>query len=232
MLVSAFIQRLTNTTLRNLGITDSVVSRTLNPEYREEIISYINSGLLELYNKFQLKVDSLFIELQEGKTRYQISSDHNMDIWKEPDREKYIWKTTEDKFTDDLVKILLVRDHSAREIPLNDPNAVISVFTPEFNVIELPSHFPIQIISVDYQCKHKPVSKDTDEIVLPDSLYDCLAYYVAAQCCSNMNSESGINNATKYSQLYSNSIQSFDELGTLEPKHTPSFKKFYLGGWV
>lgn len=232
MLVSAFIQKLTNTTLRNLGITESVSSRELNPEYRTEIIEYINSGLLELYNKYQLKVDSFFIELQEAKTRYPLTSSHNMTNWHEPDREKYIWKTTEDSFNDDLVKVLLVRDHSGIEIPLNDPNALISVFTPEYNVLEIPTHFPIQIISVDYQAKHSPVSKDTDEIVLPDSLYDCLAYYVAAQACSNMNSESSIANATKYSQLYSNAIQAFDNLGTIEPKHTASYRKFYLGGWV
>lgn len=232
MLVSAFINKLTNTTLRNLGITDSVVSRTLNPEYREEIIDYINSGLLELYNRFQLKVDSLFIELQEGKTRYPLTSAHIMTNWHEPDREKYIWKTNEGNFTDDLVKVLLVRDHSCHEIPLNDPNAVISVFTPEFNVIEIPSHFPIQIISVDYQAKHPRVSNDDDEITLPDSLYDCLAYYVAAQATSNMNSEGSINNATKYSQFFNNAMQTFEELGTIEPKHTPSYRKFYLGGWV
>ena len=232
MLVSAFIQKLTNTTLRNLGITDSVVSRELNPEYRTEILEYINSGLLELYNKFQLKVDSIFLELQEGRTRYPITSEHAMTNWHEPDREKYIWKTTEGNFENDLVKILMVRDHTGIEIPLNDPNAVISVYTPQFNVIEIPSHFPIQIISIDYQAKHKPVSEDTDEIILPDSLYDCLAYYVAAQACSNMNSESSIGNATKYTQLYSGAIQAFDELGTIQPKHTPSFRKFYLGGWI
>ena len=232
MRVSAFINKLTNTTLRNLGITESVTSRALNSEYRDEIIEYINSGLLELYNKFQLKVDSLFIELQEGKTRYPLTSEHNMSNWHEPDREKYIWKTTSDSFTDDLVKVLGVFDHSGVEVPLNDPNALISVYTPEYNILQIPTHFPIQILSVSYQCRHAIVSNDDDEITLPDSLYDCLAYYVAAQATSNMNSEGGIQNATKYSQLYSNALNNFDELGTIEPKHTPSYNKFYLGGWV
>ncbi len=232
MQVSAFINKLTNTSLRNLGITESVTSRTLNDEYRTEILDYINSGLLELYNKYQLKVDFLFLEIQSGKTRYSLTSDHAMTNWHEPEREKYLWKNTEEIFSDDLVKVLLIRDHSGVEIPLNDPNAVLSIFTPEYNVLEIPSHFPKQILTVDYQAKHKTVSEDTDEIVLPDSLYDSLSFYVAAQACANMNSEGSIANANKYAQLYSNSIQSFDSLGTLEPKHTPSFKKFYLGGWV
>jgi hypothetical protein len=232
MQVSAFINKLTNTTLRNLGITESVTSRQLNDEYREEILEYINSGLLELYNKYQLKVDALFLELQEGRTRYPITSEHVMDNWHEPDREKYIWKNVEESFTDDLVKILLIRDHSGIEVPLNDPNNVLSIYTPEYNVLEVSSHFPIQFLTIDYQARHKPVSQDTDEISLPDSLYDCLAFYVAAHACANMNSEGAITNANKYAQLYSNAIQSFDSLGTFEPKHTPIFKKFYLGGWV
>ncbi len=231
MKVGAFINKLTNTTLRNLGITESVVSRKLNEEYREEIIDYINSGLLELYDKFQLKVDSFYLEVREGKTHYTLSSEHDLTNWHEPSQDLYIWKDTEGNFEDDLVKVLLIRDHSGREIPLNDPNDIFSIYTPEFNVLEIPVHFPSQIITVDYQAKHKTVSADTDDIVLPDSLYDVLSFYVAMQACSNMNSEGAIANANKYTQLYENAIQKFENLGTFEPRHKGSDRKFYLRGW-
>lgn len=232
MLVSDFIKKLTNTSLRNLGIVNAAAPDTLSDEYRAEIIDYINSGLLELYNRFQLKVDFLFLELQEGRTRYQLTSEHCMADWHEPDWDKYIWKESTEKFTDDLVKVLLVRDHTGIEIPLNDPNFPLSVYTPEYNILEIPTHFPIQILTIDYQCRHKPVSSDTDEIILPDSLFSTLSYYVASMACTNMNSESGVQNAAKYMQLYTNSINSYSDLGTFEPKHTPAFKKFYMGGWI
>lgn len=231
MKVGAFIRKLSNTTLRNLGVTEGITQRTLNEEYREEIIEYINSGLLELFNKYQLKVDYIYLELQEGKTRYELTSEHDMANWHEPAREMYIWKDSIESFKDDLVKVLLIRDSYGYEIPLNDPNEVISVYTPEYNVLEVSAHLPAQVITVDYQAKHPVVSSDDDEIRLPDSLYDVLAYYVAMQACSNMNGESSIANATKYAQLYNNAIENFDTLGTFEPKHTATTKKFYMRGW-
>lgn len=231
MKLGAFLRKLSNTTLRNLGVTEGTAQRSLNDEYREEIIEYINAGLLELFNKYQLKVDAFFLELQEGKSRYELTSEHDMTNWHEPAREMYIWKDSVGSFKDDLVKVLLIRDNCGVEIPLNDPNNLFSIYTPEFNVLEVPVHFPRQVITVDYQAKHPIVSEDTDEIRLPDSLYDVLAYYVAMQACSNMNSESSVANANKYAQLYTNAIQNFDTLGTFEPKHTGSFSKFYSRGW-
>lgn len=232
MQVGQFITKLTNTTLRNLGVTKDVTSRELNPEYRAEIIDYINSGLMELYNKYQLKVDFLFLETQLGRTKYPLTSEHVMDNWHEPSYDKYLWKDSDPSFTEDIVKILLVRDHSGIEIPLNDPNDVLSVFTPEYNVLELPSHFPEQIITVDYQARHKPVREDIDEIELPVALLDPLSFYVASMAHSNMDGQTSVANAQKYAQLFSNAIQTFDELGTFQPKHTPTYRKFYLGGWV
>lgn len=231
MQLQKFLSKLTNTTLRNLGVSEGITEKTLNSEYRAEIIEYINSGLNELYNKFQLKVDYIFLELQEGKTRYPLTSAHDMTNWSAPARELYIWKDSEDSFKDDLVKVIMVRDHSGIEIPLNDPNELFSVYTPEFNVLEVPVHFPRQIITIDYQAKHPIVSEDTDEIQLPDGLYDVLAYFVAMQACSNMNSEGSVSNANKYAQLYENAITNFEALGTYEPKHRESYAKFYTRGW-
>ena len=58
------------------------------------------------YKKFTLKIDSIWLDLHESRTRYLISNEHMMDNWLTPTYDKYLWKGYDEEFHNDLLKIV------------------------------------------------------------------------------------------------------------------------------
>jgi len=105
---------------------------------------YINEALTNLYSRFRLKIDELFLASTESRVDYPITSEHFMDyednFWGAPTYEKYLWKNEFKPWEDNLIQILDVYDHHGMKLPMNDFNNPMSVFTPEQHILSIPNH--------------------------------------------------------------------------------------------
>lgn len=195
------------------------------------IVKFIQDGLNKLYTKFYLRIEDVYLEIYEGRTDYTISSEHLMDKSLTSTTDKYLWKTDNDN-VDDILKIYEVTTISGEPVPINDRSNPRSVFTPFYNVLQIPRVISDSLI-ISYIAKHKDLDyKNLDqEIELPDNLFPALYYYVAYQIHSNINTQESVANAQKYLSMYQAVINDVIESDLANPMYPTNHTKFYRNGW-
>lgn len=241
MNIQQCLDRLANGELANTTfVCDDQIADTKVPY----IISLLNEALLRLYSRFILKLDTVFVEMNEVRTRYELTKDHVYtkdinDIYDPKhfpcvkDYNKYIFESLDHPFTEDIIKILSVTRDDGFEYPLNDSTKMYSVFTPEFNVVQVPLPIPNAVISVEYQAKHPIITEDNldMELELPEAFYGALFAYIAHSAYSSLQSENALAQAQKY---YSTYMALLDELVTFDignTSYSQTNTKFYNNGW-
>jgi hypothetical protein len=170
--------------LSNLSISDSG-SGQIKADKHPQVIKYTNDGLADLYSRFVLSEKELLIEQVEGITKYHLTLKHTVSAGEAPD-ELYI-KDAADPFQDDLIKVLQVWDMAGCQLPLNDVGSSTSLFTPQHNVIQVPTPAAGEPMAVIYQAKAKKLSDvangATDlldqEFELPVIFENALQNYIA-----------------------------------------------------
>ncbi len=195
------------------------------------VVKFIQEGLDKLYARFYLRIEDVFLEIYEGRTNYAITSEHLMDKSLRVDTNKYLWKTDGDD-VDDLIKIIEVASTSGRKLPINDRSNPISVFTPFYNVLQIPTLVTTSL-DITYIAKHRQLSVDRleQEIELPNNLFPALFYYVAYQIHNNINTQESVSNAQKYLAMYTSAINDVVETDLANPMYATESQKFYNNGW-
>ena len=232
-----FITSLGYGTLKNLhqSIVDPNTHVILDKAI-PEIVHWINEGLVNIFTTYDIQ-DSISVHIHESRTLYPLRSEHNMTLkeylQKQPPYERFIWKSLEEEYNDNLMQIRKVVAHEGVELPLNDPSNEWSAFTREFDVLELPVNMLSGMVEVIYRAKHPVVSyEDNTNISLPPGLYDALANFVAFKIHSGMNTELSVQNAQKYYQEYKSIMDNVYTNGTIETDYQPDFTKFYKRGFI
>lgn len=197
------------------------------------LIGFIKETLDKLYSKFYCKQDSILLEPVDGKTEYEITSDHLMDKDLTPTYDKYLFKPGDKPFNNDILRILRVITSTGIKLPINDPLEKYSVYTPFYNKLQCPKLEPNWELEIVYAAKHPELSyEDNTEIELPDFLIPALCAYVAYMVHSNMNTETAVANAQKYLSLYNSILAELIESDIVKmPKESDKFK-FLIRGWV
>lgn len=215
---------------------------TIKPQYEEYIVQFIKDALNVIYARLQLKKEAVFLETVEGKLEYKISNENIMtspDL--EPDYDHYLWLPNKDKFDSDILKIIGVLDHAGKRLPINDIYIKHAVFTPIFNVLQLPALVVAahKKFEVHLAMAHSDfVNGDSSEIELPSTLIPAVRAYVAYLVHSNMNTENSVSNAQKYLQQYNLVIQEVTPNGAevtsyITPGHLHGAGfKFETRGWI
>lgn len=227
---------------------------------KSTLFLYINEGLKKLYSQYRLKEDDLYLAAVEGKTDYEISTEHFMEHWDAPSYDKYLWKDDSKPWEDNLLQIMSVTDHHGITLPMNDGNNPFSVWTPEYNVIQIPVHpsgeYPIlrktngdywfpsnplgepyedrtheMVYSVKFLANHKKITSLTDNIVIPPHLLDVLTSFISSRIYSNMNTELAVSNAAKYDQNYRLALQEITQESLIQPENSGLNNKFEMRGF-
>lgn len=190
-------------------LSDLFIGSEAFTENKEKLVNNINSALLTLYTRFNLRENHLLLEQQEHITNYHL-------IYKYAESSKsnvpfpYIKDMINDPFQEDVIKILRVVDIKQRNVPLNDINHPRSVFTPQVNVLNIPYPETGVPLSVIYQAKHHKIyhtGEDDNtllaqEIELPFFLEEALTSYVAYKVYFHMNGIENQNKATNFLVLF------------------------------
>lgn len=240
MNLTEYLRKLSYAELSNLEVGNDG-NGSIPPNDVPQIVNYINEGLLRLYSRFILKTNTLIVECNEYRTRYHLSSKHSWLNATEEDKkdpefsDKFIRDDPEHPYTDDLIKILTVYDTYHHKVPLNNHTDFRSVFTPVFDILEIPQPLTGLAYSVVYQAKHPLLDFEKDplqEINLPDTLYEALGAYIAYKYYGNLNTQEAITNSQKYLTIYNQVIQDTIEQDLVSSSYSETNSKFHKRGWI
>lgn len=157
-----------------------------------------------------------------------------MDHWLEPTYDKYLWKGYGEEFTNDLIKVISVNDNKGNPLPLNNTEELFSLFTPMYNVLEVPSRYPRQKLNIIYQAAPTKIiydpNKDT-EVDVPDTLVAALVANTNYLIFASIGSPASMQQAQLFKAEYDQLIEEMIESDTINPQYSTNTEKFYKRGW-
>lgn len=233
MIIKQFFERLSYAELSNLSLSFDG-NGTIEPIHHKKIIQHMNDGLLALYTKFPLCTKELLIEMVEGVTNYHLKpmyteSQYNPAIVPYP----YIKDSGCEPFTGDLIRVIEVYDEKGN-LPLNDSTLDCSVFTPVYNILQVPRVKDYRALVISYQAKHEilSVANLDANIELPDVLIKALSAYVAYEIYTNMNSAESTAKAIEHLNNFYRICDEAVATDIVSSSISTTTTKFATGGWV
>jgi hypothetical protein len=198
--------------LAHLGLYDSATGE-VTEENKPKIISHIILGLRDLHTKFPLKEREVAIQQYDYITKYYLKKEYAITNPNEtPDgKPKYIVDSPLNPFTGDILRIDQVFDEYGTEMPINEPSNIFSVFTPAYNILQIPRAVKDNAVFVTYRADHAKIPLDvTDlagtEIEIPDSHTQALLFFVAGRLFASMNHPEGSPLSAEYQMKYMNEV--------------------------
>lgn len=179
--------------LSNLALSGEG-SGTIIENKRPTIIKYANDALLRLYTRFPLRTSDVLLEMQEHITQYRLETKYTESAGDPTEKYLYIKDLGNEPYIGDCLKILSVHTDKGAKLPLNDPDNVFSVYTPQAHVLQVPAPITGRSLAVTYQASHPTLDVDDESIMveLPPVLVPALISYVAGKVYSGMNSQENI----------------------------------------
>ena len=178
------------------------------------IVSFINLGVLELYKRFQLKVEEYIIELQSG-----------IDIYTMPSN--YMWMISAygevDARSSETVNIL----------PINEEDNPLSVNTVGWNKVQVPVPISGGYICIIYNASPATYTLDQDsvEIELPLQMIEALLAYVGFR--ANAAIDTGVQTEdSAYYIRFENSCSKLREFGMFNSDDMFMTKRLDTRGFV
>ena len=236
MNLQEFCKKLANGRLSNtFFIEESEGTNIIKVVHRPKVIDAINEGLVRLYTRFVLNEKDAIIALRSHITSYRLNSLYSETLYPQDGVEiPYILDLPGEVFINDVIKILYVLDYDGKELPLNDVNNSKSLYSPKFDVIQVPEPKTGDLINVIYQAKHIELTIDEplEEIVLHSSLLGALESYVAHLLFSDINTDDAKiksdKQLAKYEQICSEVL--FTDIVSSSVISTKT--KFNNRGWI
>lgn len=204
---------------------------------RPKIILCANEGLLRLHSRFVLKEKELLLEMDEGITSYQLTPRYALSYIPTGSEDavatRYIIDSPTSPFTGDLLKILGVYDANGGKLPLNDDVHCDSVFTPQANLLQVPSPAHEQRLSLLYQARHPVLTGNLqEEIELPVVLLSALTSYIAYKVFSQMNSADSTAKAKEYMMMYESLCADVLDKDLVNSSLSTTSGRFTRAGWI
>lgn len=120
-------------------------------------------------------------------------------------------------------------------LSLNNHSDYWSLYTPSFDILQVPYPIEGMALSVIYQARHPVLDFEKcpeQEINLPFVLEPAMKAYVAYLVYSQMNTEEAVANAQKYLAQYNNIIQDVIDQDVISNSYSQTNTKFEQGGWI
>ena len=230
-----FCKRLANGRLSNTSMVGDSGGLIIKVAQRQKVIDAINEGLIRLYTRFILSEKDVVISLRDHITSYRLNSLYSESLYPQDGVEiPYILDLPGEVFSNDVIKVLAVYNHDGCELPLNNSTNVKSVFTPRFDVVQVPEPKTGELMNVVYQAKHilLTVADPLEEITLPDTLYGALEAYVAHLLFADINSDDAKIRSDKQLAKYEQICGDVILTDTISLTNIQSNVKFQNRGWI
>lgn len=202
---------------------------------KPKIVSYLNEALLKLHSRFLLKENDLILE-QDGSIRYyRLSSEFAESNTTAPVGQiLYIQDTVAVPFRDDVIRILEVRNRAGDVIALNDVEDPYSVFTPQPDVLQVPSPVTGEALGLLYQARHPVIAPAdyTAVIDIPATLEGALVSFIAFLNFSHMNSPEAASKAVEHMAMFEATCSEIEEKDLVSGAYAQSNTRFSKRGWI
>ena len=236
MLVSDLYRDLSYGELSNLSLANNG-DGTIRDDAKPRLILYANEALLRLHSQFTLKEQDVLVQMHAHVTFYHLLPRfalHAGTAYVPPEPLRYILDMPEEHFQGDVLSILAVHDTMGRRLALNDEHSTYSAFTPQADILQIPTPIQGQAVSVHYQTTHRRLVPDdpSQEIYLPEVLRGALTAFIAYKVFSHMNTQESTAKAAEHLQVYQGICKEAEDRNTLSTSLANSFVLFELRGWV
>lgn len=199
------------------------------------LIPHINLGLAALHTRFPLRMESVHVQMYAHISEYILDSKYAQSNVSSSEPCKYIVDTPSNPYTDDIIKIEQVFDELGIDIGLNNQLNPTSVYTPNYNTVQVPFPNEDSSLYVTYRANHPTIPEDVDpntfEIEISHSYLEALLYFVAQRVNSVMPSLDGQNSSTTFMMKYENACAILERHHVLH-KDEPTNMKLRDNGWV
>ena len=207
----------------------------------EALVPLIEEGLTRLYSRLILREKHVIIEMRVGTTFYHLKrmfSVTGADPIQVP--YPYIMDLPGEPFVEDVIKILSVHDTQNVLRPLNDPNQINSVFTPQPDILQNPYPLELEALMVTYQAGPEPLYtlngdgnvELVDEFYLPPVLVPALANYVAYMVYSRINTAESSAKAASHLQIYEMICKDAEMFDLVNNSKSSTNLRFGQNGWA
>lgn len=210
----------------------------INTTNYANVLSHVNLGLTAIFKRFTLKEGRLVLQMQDGRTTYQINSAFAVNARRSRESVRYILDTADDPFSDDILKIERVMDDCGIDLPLNDASDTASVFTPSALTLRVPADLDSGTLTLVYRANHPKIVVGSDtfdptrvEVQLPDSHMEPLLYYVASRVHNPIGMSNEFHAGNSYYAKYEAACQQLEGKG-LQVDQGQTNTRLYRGGWV
>jgi hypothetical protein len=211
-------------------------SGAIDEQRYSQVISYLNDGLIKLYTKFLLLEKDVLVEMNELTTNYHLIRRYARSNEESPTpaHRRYILDLPEEPFTEDVAKILSVYNTYGIELPLNDREHSLSVFTPQPKLLQVPRPYAGLALAIHYQALHPKIVVENleAEIFIPDVLDEALLAYVAYKTYSDMNTENSTVKAQEHFSLYNSICSEVLDRDLVSSAVSTTNSRFQKRGWV
>lgn len=185
-----------------------------------KVVSYINMGLIALYNRFQLATEEAIITLRPDliKTVYTLSStDADVKVAGQPMTD------------DDFMSIVAAFNEDGTRISVNDDEDPMSIYTVSYNQVQIPLVDTNSYVSIIYRRNPQLVTfVDAGDgaaaeanVKLPMQLLEAICHYVGYRAHGAVDSNIQAENSTHYTRYLQACNQAL-ELGIIPADDTTS----------
>ena len=164
-------------------------SGAIPDQHKPRLTTLINQALTTICGRFPIFERELVLRVLDHMTTYPLKKIHaNSDG---TNVVKYIADSSYEPFLEDVLKIFRVYDENGWELPLNDAEEGLGLFTPLPDTLHVTQPVSGNAYFVQYQANHPKLKWDvpSQEILLPAALMQPLECQVAYLVLSPMNGQ-------------------------------------------
>ena len=208
-----------------------------DPKSYEQLSSWFNIGLTNIYSEFLLATEELYITQIEEAYTYLLTYDYAVSNTASTKDPKYITDSAEAPFHDNMLKIECAFDYLGNPLAMNNSSDVESVYTPTYRSLQIPWPNEFGIVTVQYRAGPAALvyasgmDPKAIDVPVPHPLREALLWYVASRAFSSLPDTQGSAEAADYYQKYVNRIATVRTQGLyIQDEETNTF--FDMNGWV
>lgn len=164
MLLSEIFTQLAYGEFRKFGIGNDDQAGILPADY-PRVVPFIQLALTELHKRFQLSTQTVLVQQFGHISRYRLTEEFAQTNTNSTQPYRYICDTKFEPFVESmLLKIETVYDEKGKPYPMNDATRPLSVYTPEYNVVEVPFNHPENALTISYRADHPKLDCEGEHV--------------------------------------------------------------------
>lgn len=230
-----FFKLLTYGELNNLKVGGKDTGG-IYPKTSDEVMTYITQGLTDLHSRFALKHKEVVLDQFDHIALYPLKYQYAQSNTTSLEPFKWIADTEDRPFEEDIILLEEAFNEVGDEIGINDENDPCSIYTTQYNVVQIPYPVTGNSIALLYKANHTHIDITTThpkdiELELPSQLIRPLSLYVASMAHTSVGSPEGIQLGFTKMQEYEAACLQIEQQGTI---HKERWTNNRIGGygWV